>query len=220
MDKTKSLIIFDVDETIIPTDYIRNNINIIHPDKTKLTFLYLKELLQQYEKSLLHFLNKLYKNKSNEIIIVTLGSNGWVNYCTSIYLTEIHKFIKNNNIKIYENTENTLNKNKVFNEIIFNNLKLKYQVILFSDSFQDFIDLKDVCTSLNMRYKTYKFVEFPKIQILENEYKYLDKIHELMSVIDQDLYIDLQSILNVSENVIDKSIIDKSIINNISITIS
>lgn len=101
-ENSKSLIIFDWDDTILPTSNIVNFICSSHQNASQLTSSEFKNLLKYFSfdetqqqalnKSILHFLQSA--QKIGKICIVTNSETGWVIQSSEFFLPELTEFIK------------------------------------------------------------------------------------------------------------------------------
>lgn len=118
MYKTKSVVIFDWDDTLFPTFWVtKEYINILNLDEEN------KEKFAKLDKLIYNIFNKLFLLKNCKIIIVTNASVLWIDKCLKILLNT-NKI--RNNIKIYSSRDKYQlkypNNNAIWKKLLFENI--------------------------------------------------------------------------------------------------
>ena len=82
-----SLVVFDYDDTLFPTTYMQHHQNLNRRD------------LQVLDRMIVQLIHTI-KLAKHTIIIISNGSQAWINESMSTFLPNFNNFIKNNNIRI------------------------------------------------------------------------------------------------------------------------
>jgi hypothetical protein len=193
MFKSNSIIIFDWDDTLLPTTHIHNlNLlgNIIPSDFTEQLNILSNIIINLLDKAL----------SISNVIIVTNAEYDWINYSANIFFPEIYKYLYSSNIdKISARSfynDNLLSDYVIIDDYFENfdfytslNDQLLWKKITFQDYFKknkydNIVSIGDSeCERHGLLYmninnnpnrKSFKFVEKPSIQLLIKELEYIE----------------------------------------------
>ena len=203
--KNNTLIIFDWDDTLLPTTLITGNKH----NSIELSQNYIKDIkLIKRDMNVLDHLNSNLLNRASNLgttVIITNGTKSWVDKSGVDYLPKTHHFLTTHKIPVisarelggqYNINNPTEWKNFTFDKYIS---YLKSQ----NDNLSNFISLGDsvleknalinTCNKMNNKYiKTVKYVESPELRDLIKEniliHKNINKISSLKRSSDIYLY--------------------------------
>lgn len=100
--REKTMIIFDWDDTILPTTHM-TVCDYITPGGDMATFTLhynLRRMLQMYERDVLGTLIQIYEMCTGNLLIITNGDSGWVEQSAAKFLPKIHTWLHERRIPI------------------------------------------------------------------------------------------------------------------------
>ena len=203
--KNNTLIIFDWDDTLLPTTLITGNKH----NSIELSQNYIKDIkLIKRDMNVLDHLNSNLLNRASNLgttVIITNGTKSWVDKSGGDYLPKTHHFLTTHKIPVisarelggqYNINNPTEWKNFTFDKYI-NYLKSQNNklsnFISLGDSVLEKNALINTCNKMNNKYiKTVKYVESPELRDLIKEniliHKNINKISSLKRSSDIYLY--------------------------------
>lgn len=188
---SKSLIIFDFDDTLFCTQYFDTftlSYQDIFSGKTSLEEINqcLVRELKELEATIIALFMNLQQNC--DIIIISNANMKWINNCLTYFLEELKEYINENNIKIYsaKNMFSKIVKNKmewkikcfkkVINDLYKNHLKNSYlNVISVGDNNEEkkaVFNLEK--TNCKIKAKFIKMISYPSAATIILQLKYLN----------------------------------------------
>lgn len=193
------LLLMDFDDTLFPTSYIKSIVELYENrknDEDKDILIYLKTLIATYEKLLFKFLDNIIVH---DVKIVTLSSNKWIYISSQEFMPKLYKFIKDNDIEVYQNDKQEVNKYNMFKNILNNNLHKK-QVVLFTDAYNDYKDLYAACNNIKMPFKVFKFIESPRVETLSEQFKFVKNIfNKIIKFKNENIFLNLRCLQYVDD---------------------